>query len=166
VFTKQFKNDTAYIYNIVMNYIEDSSFPVVCIQEHDDTTNMSRVDTTIFFTYDGQYNEYVLWGKRDKYGVPFMFRFDEFKDMYNFIHMSILSELSYDDTSFTITLNNYNNFPIDFNVSYQFLHDNLDVNYEITGYNAIKKDVITKKYLRKWAHICKHSYNRIDGEIV
>ncbi len=142
-----------------------TSFPVVCIIEHDENKH-GKVDSTLFFAYDRRYNEYVLWGKRsNKDDVPFMFRFDTFNNMDNFIHMSILHNKNAID-KFTITLNNYNNFPLNFNVSYKFLYDNLDISYEITGYENILKKHMTRRYLRKWAHICKHSYNRIDGEIV
>lgn len=159
-----------------MMSIEESAFPVVCIQEY--YIDGRRVDTTMFFTFDARYNEYVLWGKRGvKTDDPFMFRFDRFNDMFNFIDMSILQECFSDNNDtysknnkyktnrlFHLTLYNYNNFPMDFDVSYDFLYDNMDESYEITGYENIKN--ITKSCLRKFAHICRHSYNRVDGEIV
>lgn len=144
--------------------VEESSFPVVCIQEH--YTNKNTIDTTIFFTFDGRYNEYVLWGKRGiETDDAFMFRFDRFNDMHNFIDVCLLKDNSY-NTEFTVILYNYNNFPMDFDVSYDFLYENMDNSYEITGYDNITVEEMTKRYLRKWAHICRYSYNRIDGEIV
>lgn len=154
-----------------MATIEENSFPVVCIQEY--YISNKTVDTTIFFTFDARYNEYVLWGKRGvKKDDPFMFRFDEFNDMYNFIYICLLLDNSfykdgvYTDSKFTIILYNYNNFPIDFDVSYEFLYENMDRSHEITGYNGVDRTEMTKGYLRKWAHICRYSYNRVGDEIV
>lgn len=143
--------------------MEENTFLVVCIQEVEKNNN---VDTTLFFTYDRRFDEYVLWGKRShKNDEPFMLRFDTFDDMDNFIDICILRHKSKYDR-FTITLNNFNNFPLDFNVSYKFLVDNMDMGYEITGYENVFKKDMRQRYLRKWAHICKYSYNRIDGEVV
>jgi hypothetical protein len=150
-----------------MDNIENNSFPVVCIQEFNDTNNTSKVDTMLFFTYDRQYREYVLWGKRCySTADPFMFRFSRFNDMDNFIYMCILFDKSSD--KYSVTLNNYNNFPLDFDndVTYDFLKDNLNVDNEITGYENISNDGMTRSKLRRWAHICKYSYNRIDDKIV
>lgn len=145
-----------------MGSVEENSFPVVCIKEY--TRNTSNIDTTFFFTYDARYNEYVLWGKRgEKTDDPFMFRFNRFKDMYNFIYVCILK---FYEKKFDVGLYNYNNFPMDFDVSYDFLYDNMDESYEIAYIEYVKIQDMTKKYLRKLAHICKYSYNRIDGEIV
>lgn len=150
-----------------MDNIENHTFPVVCIQEFIDKNNATEVDTILFFTYDRQCNEYVLWGKRNySMDVPFKFRFSRFNDMDNFIYTCILLSKSRCD-KYSITLNNYNNFPLDFdNVTYDFLKDNLNVDYEIIGYDNISKDGMTRRDLRRWAHICKYSYNRIDGIIV
>lgn len=154
-----------------MMSIEESAFPVVCIKEY--YVNDNRIDTTLFFTFDAHYDEYVLWGKRGiKTDDPFMFRFDRFNDMYNFIDVCLLRNNTYVDdknlgaSEFTVILYNYNNFPMDFDVSYDFLYENMDRSYEIAGYDNISVEEMTKSYLRKWAHICRYSYNRIDGEIV
>lgn len=143
--------------------MEENTFLVVCIQEFEKNNN---IDTTLFFTYDRRFDEYVLWGKRGlQNDVPFMLRFDTFNDMDNFIHMCILHTKSKYD-KFTIGLNNINIFPLDFNVSYDFLYNNMNSSHEITSYENVFKKDMKRCYLRKWAHICKYSYNRIDGEIV
>lgn len=152
-----------------MVVIEEHAFPVVCMREYYIVNN--GLDTTIFFTFDARFNEYVLWGKRGvKKDDPFMFRFKRFKDMYNFIDTCLLRNNTYkckeDDSEFTLVLYNYNNFPMDFDVSYDFLYENMDESYEITGYDKVNVKVMTKSYLRKWGHICRYSYNRIDDEIV
>ena len=152
-----------------MSSVEENSFPVVCIQEHrkanDNPNGKSKIDTTLFFIFDARYDEYVLWGKRGvKTDDPFMFRFSKFKDMYNCINICLLH---YNDAAkFSIMLYNYNNFPIDYEVSYDFLYDNMDQSHEITGTDYIGPKYLTKSYLRKLAHICRYSYNRIDGDIV
>lgn len=156
----------------------NDSFPVICIQEFDivitsinRTTRevKRRLDTTIFIAYDNNYDEFVLYGKRadppeipNSNYCPFSFRFLHTDDVYDFLKITIDTKSK--DKTYDITLYNYNNFPFDFNVSYDFLYNNMDFDYEITGFENVKLD---RRYVKDFLHMIRDLYNRTsDGTIV
>jgi hypothetical protein len=139
----------------------NDSFPVICIEEKErvsGTTSGSR-DTTIFLVYDRHYDDYVLYGKRhDKKGdyVPYSFRCKRSDDLYDFLKYAIDVEST--EVYHNIALYNYNNFPLDFSkVTFGFLEEHVDHNYEIFGYNRQK---LSRRLVRDFLHFCVDMFNR------
>lgn len=156
----------------------NDSFPVICIQEFDiirtsinkKTTQVTKeLDTTIFIAYDSAYDEFVLYGKRadpptsnNSNFSPFSFRFVKTDDVYDFLKLSI--DIQSKDKMYNVIMYNYNNFPLNFNVTFDFLYNNMDFDYEIAGFEGVKLD---RKYIKNILRITRDLYNRTsDGTIV
>jgi hypothetical protein len=158
--------------------VTNDTFPVICIQEYDlintpidrKTTQIKKeLDTTIFIAYDREYDEFVLYGKRadppnnaDSNFCPFSFRFVKTDDVYDFLKLSIDIKAQY--KSYNVILYNYNNFPLDFNVTYDFLYNNMNFDYEIAGFTDVHLD---RDYVKSILRMSRDLYNRnSDGTIV
>jgi hypothetical protein len=167
-----------YLYIIRMtsqvNEINDS-FPVICIQEFANVKNVidkttkqvtRELDTTIFIAYDRVYDEFVLYGKRadppkckNSNFAPFSFRFVKTDDVYDFLKLSI--DIKCPHSSYDVILYNYNNFPLDFNVTFDFLYNNMNYDYEIAGFTDITLD---RPYIKHFLRMIRDLYNRTsDG---
>ena len=112
---------------------------ILCIKEHDNTKDKSSIDTIMFIGWSYTDNLYYIRGKRqdisDKNFVPYAFKCENEIDIYNFIEFVVGSN----NTS-SIILYNFNNISeMECNdITYEFLEENMDINYEIAGYDKVK----------------------------
>ena len=112
---------------------------ILCIKEYDNTKDKSSVDTIMFIGWSYTDNLYYIRGKRqdisDKNFVPYAFNCENEIDLYNFIEFVVGSN----NTS-SIILYNFNNISeMKCNdITYEFLEENMDINYEIAGYDKVK----------------------------
>lgn len=112
---------------------------ILCIKEYDNTKDKSSVDTIMFIGWSYTDNLYYIRGKRqdisDKNFVPYAFKCENEIDLYNFIEFVVGSN----NTS-SIILYNFNNISeMECNdITYEFLEENMDINYEIAGYDKVK----------------------------
>lgn len=127
---------------------------ILCIKEHD---NNDLIDTIMFIGWDYTDNVYYIRGKRqdicDKNFVPYAFQCENVYEMYNFIEFVIGCK----KTS-SIILYNFNNITeMECNdITYEFLEENIDINYEIAGYDNVKvRRLQLVKYLKMLKNICK-----------
>jgi hypothetical protein len=111
---------------------------ILCIKEYDNTKDKSSVDTIMFIGWSYTDNLYYIRGKRqdisDKNFVPYAFKCENEIDLYNFIEFVVGSN----NTS-SIILYNFNNISeMECNdITYEFLEENMDINYEIAGYDKV-----------------------------
>ncbi len=109
---------------------------ILCIKEHD---NNDLIDTIMFIGWDYIDNVYYIRGKRQDIGdnnfVPYAFQSDQIYEIYNFIEFVIGYK-----TPSSIILYNFNNInEMKCNdITYEFLEENIDINYEIAGYDNVK----------------------------
>lgn len=141
---------------------EIDSCLVLCIEEMEDYTS-NKVDTRLFVTYDFEEDTYVVYGKKqDRLNenkcvfvtqyVPFFFRFEKAKDVYQMIE-TIISR----DSECSFTLNNYDNMPYDCeSVNYYDLEKNMDSNYELVTYDNVN---IRKKHVVPLIKMLKKAFN-------
>ena len=112
---------------------------ILCIKEHDNTKDKSSIDTIMFIGWSYTDNLYYIRGKRqdisDKNFVPYAFKCENEIDIYNFIEFVVGSN----NTS-SIILYNFNNISeMECNdITYEFLEEHMDINYEIAGYDKVK----------------------------
>ena len=121
---------------------------VLMIQEKERKSH--SIDNTLFILYDTQLEKYVIRGKRNdckKYNfLPYSFTCKNEKDIFEFINFSICSS-----NKLSIDLMNYDNLPYDSDdITFDFLIDNVDRNYEIFAYDNVK---INKK--KRNNYFCK-----------
>ena len=125
-------------------YYNDSNLQMnsqlmLCIKECDNTKDKLSVDTIMFIGWSYTDNLYYIRGKRqdisDKNFVPYAFKCENEIDIYNFIEFVVGSN----NTS-SIILYNFNNISeMECNdITYEFLEENMDINYEIAGYDKVK----------------------------
>jgi hypothetical protein len=123
-----------FIYND--SNLQMNSQLILCIKEHD---NNDLIDTIMFIGWDYIDNVYYIRGKRqdicDNNFVPYAFQCDQIYEIYNFIEFVI----GYKKPS-SIILYNFNNInEMKCNdITYEFLEENIDINYEIAGYDNVK----------------------------
>lgn len=163
---EEYTNESNYTNESIYINESNDSFPVICIEEKEYSSQNGRGirDTTIFLVYDRHYDDYVIYGKRyDKKGpyVPYSFRCKRSDDLYNFLKSAI--DIESTEVYHNIALYNYNNFPLNFSkVTFSFLEENIDHNYEIFGYN---KQRLSRRLIREFLHFCVDMYNRnVDGD--
>ena len=125
---------------------------ILCIKEHD--TNHS-VDTILFIGWSHIDNVYYMRGKRqdicDKNFVPYAFHSENDYDLSSFVEFVIGTK----KTS-SIILYNFNNInEMNCNdITYDFLEEHIDINYEIAGYDNVKvRRLELVKYLRMLKNI-------------
>lgn len=112
---------------------------ILSIKEHDSTENKQSIDTIMFIGWSHIDNVYFIRGKRqdihDKKFVPYAFNCENEYDIYNFIEFVI----GYRKTS-SIILYNFNNISEMecCDLTYEFLEEHMDINYEIAGYDDVK----------------------------
>jgi len=117
---------------------------ILCIKEHDtkehdSIENKNSIDTIMFIGWSYTDNVYYIRGKRQDISknnfVPYAFTCENEIDIYNFIEFVVGSN----NTS-SIILYNFNNISeMECNdITYEFLEENMDINYEIAGYDKVK----------------------------
>jgi hypothetical protein len=125
---------------------------ILCIKEHD--SNHS-VDTIMFIGWSYIDNVYYMRGKRqdicDNNFVPYAFHCENDYDLSSFVEFVIGTR----KTS-SIILYNFNNInEMNCNdITYDFLEEHMDINYEIAGYDNVKvRRLELVKYLRMLKNI-------------
>ena len=109
---------------------------ILCIKEHDSKENRNSIDTVLFIGWN---NGYYIRGKRQDIWVnkfvPYAFNCDNDYELYDFIEFVIGCR-----KSSSIMLYNFNNISeMECNdITYEFLEEHLDINYEIAGYDNVK----------------------------
>ena len=112
---------------------------ILSIKEHDSTENKQSIDTIMFIGWSHIDNVYFIRGKRQDMSnynfVPYAFTSENEYDLYNFIEFVV----GYNNTS-SIILYNFNNISeMECNdITYEFLEEHMDINYEIAGYDKVK----------------------------
>ena len=122
---------------------------ILCIEECDSRSTICPIDARLFIGWCHETETFFVRGRRDdtltSNYVPYAFHCILECDLYNFIKF-VLGE-----SNSNIILYNFNNI-IQTNVdeiTYEFLENNMEQNYEIAGYNDFKlkrSDCLT--YLR------------------
>ena len=141
---------------------EQDSCLVLCIEELDNLSDVSKIDTRVFISYNDASGVYVVNGKRDdifgKKGKnksnfqPFMFCSESSHDIVDFLSLTM-------DTKgiFSYTLFNYNNLSYDLTeVNYSFMNENMDRRYEIAAYDGVEYN---RKRFRQLIRLTKNMYN-------
>ena len=112
---------------------------ILCIKGLDSIEDNNSIDNIMFIGWDYTDNVYYIRGKRqdilDRNFVPYAFKCENEYDTYNFIEFVIgCKNLS------SIILYNFNNISeMHYNdITYEFLEENIDINYEISGYDNVK----------------------------
>ena len=109
---------------------------ILCIKEHDSKENRNSIDTVMFIGWN---NGYYIRGKRQDIWVnkfvPYAFNCDNDYELYDFIEFVIGCR-----KSSSIMLYNFNNISeMECNdITYEFLEEHVDINYEIAGYDNVK----------------------------
>lgn len=111
--------------------------------EENRTDYPGKIDTRIFVLYDKNEKKYIIRGKRDNYKVEdnihvtpasFSFQCDRAKHVESFIRFIVCSF-----NTINLRLYNFDNLPEDSDeITYYFLEDNVDLDYEIAGYDNEK----------------------------
>ena len=137
-----------FIYND--SNLQMNSQLMLCIKERDNKENKHSIDTVMFIGWSYTDNAYYIRGKRqdicDSNFVPYAFHCENDYDLYNFIEFVVGSK----KTS-SIILYNFNNISeMECNdITYEFLEENMNFNYEIAGYDNVKvKRLEIVKYLK------------------
>jgi hypothetical protein len=128
---------------------------ILCIKEHDSVDRNNSVDTIMFIGWSHIDNLYYIRGKRQDIGdnnfVPYAFHSENVFDLFSFVEFVIGTR----KTS-SIILYNFNNIN-DMNcndITYDFLEEHMDINYEIAGYDNVKvKRLQLEKYLKMLKNI-------------
>jgi hypothetical protein len=123
---------------------------ILCIKEHDSKEDKNSIDTLLFIGWSYTDNVYYVRGKRQDICsnnfVPYAFNCEYDYNLYDFIEFVV----GYKKTS-SIILYNFNNISeMECNdITYEFLEENMDINYEIAGYDNVKvKRLEIVKYLK------------------
>ena len=123
-----------FIYND--SNLQMNSQLILCIKEHDSKKNINSIDTVMFIGWN---NGYYIRGKRQdtcaNNFVPYAFNCNNDYELYDFIEFVIGCR-----KSSSIMLYNFNNISeMECNdITYEFLEEHLDINYEIAGYDNVK----------------------------
>ena len=109
---------------------------ILCIKDQDINNS---VDTILFVGWDYIDNVYYIRGKRqdicDKNFVPYALQCENDYDIYNFIEFVIGSKKT--SSIILYNFNNINEMKCN-DITYDFLEENIDINYEIAGYDNVK----------------------------
>lgn len=99
-----------------------------------------KIDNTVYVLFDNGKNKYIIRGKRKwtPNSCAYSFECDRLSDLVDFLEYIICSYNKVNEV-----LYNYDNFPEDSNeITYDFLNEYDNSDYEISGYNS-------KKFSRK-----------------
>jgi hypothetical protein len=114
---------------------------IMCIEELDCVNGINSIDTRLFIGWNRNKNEFFVRGKRqdkkiiNKKYVPYGLCFKNKEELLHFISFAMDKEQLKN-----ITLYNFNNIldKSDFDLSYEFFENNMNVYYEVCGYDSIK----------------------------
>lgn len=129
---------------------------VLCVEECDYTNDKYPIDTRLFIMWNLKDKDYIVRGRRQDIRtsnyVPYAFHCESARNLYDFM------KLVMDNARVNITLYNFNN--IDSmrinDITYEFLEDGMNKNYEVTGYDNF---IVNKSDILKYLKILKSTYN-------
>jgi hypothetical protein len=130
---------------------------ILCIKDYDNTKDKSSIDTIMFIGWSYIDNVYYVRGKRqdicDSQFVPYALKCENINELYNFIEFT----LGYRNR-LSIILYNFNNIcdMVSNDITYEFLEEHIDKNYEISGYDNIK---LNRLEVIKSLRLLKHTFN-------
>lgn len=141
---------------------------VLCIEE----IFSGSIDNRIFILYDEATDAFILRGKRtdDNYNsyVPYAFNCHCEKQLSRFVlFVSGLTPILADAKA-NICLYNYNNLSEMTNeeITYEFLEDHLDENYEIVGYTGVTLNSESEGKLAEWITMLGSVYNDMSKSMM
>ena len=129
---------------------------VLCVEECDNININYPIDTRLFIAWNLKDKDYIVRGRRQDVRtsdyVPYAFHCESARNIYDFM------KLVMDNARVNITLYNFNN--IDSmrinDITYEFLEDSMNKNYEVTGYDNC---ILNKSDILKYLKILKNTYN-------
>jgi len=127
---------------------------VLKIEEID--TTLKQLDTTVYILYDTEQHKYVIRGRRrctpEHESSTYSFDCEYANDLVDFLKYIICKENTINEV-----LYNYDNLPATSNeITFEFLQENDERTYEISGYNGLK---CTKKRLLRNLRMLRNVFN-------
>jgi hypothetical protein len=129
---------------------------ILCIEENEDKNDKIITDTRMFIGWDNDHKNYFVRGKREDTKtsscVPYGFKCDSKESLNDFVKFIL------GDSNINIILYNFNNInEMDYtDLTYEFFENNMDRNYEITGYDNVK---LRHKQFQTLLLLLKNMYN-------
>lgn len=130
---------------------------ILCIEEKDSWSAPKCLDTRVFLGWSKSCNEFFIRGKRNdtknKEFVPYAFQCKDQKCIIDFVDFIIDNK-----SNVSLILYNYNNIELlkTEELTYEIFEENMDRNYEVTGYDNMS---LNKKSLKMLLGILKMTYN-------
>ena len=118
--------------------------------------NSKEIDTVVFILYDAKKSEYVIRGQRTRTltydSCTYSFISNSIPDVVNFLQYVICKSNLVNETlyNYDILSNNSNN------ITFEFLQEYEDKEYELSGYNNLK---LSKKRLVRNLNILRNVFN-------
>ena len=116
---------------------------ILCVEEQDNENINSKIDNRLFIGWDCLNNNFFVRGRRQDTKnsdfVPYSFTFKSVAYVYDFVEFVIGKT-----ATTNIIMYNYNNISslYDEDLTYEFFQEHLDKNYEISGYDGIKINIL------------------------
>jgi len=127
---------------------------VLKIEEYD--TTVKELDTTVYILYDKEEHKYVVRGRRrytqEHPSCTYSFDCEYANDLVDFLKYIICKENTINEV-----LYNYDNLPATSSeITFEFLQENDERTYEISGYNGLK---CTRKRLLRNLRMLRNVFN-------
>ena len=124
------------------------------IEEYD--TTVKELDTTVYILYDKEEHKYVVRGRRrytpEHPSCTYSFDCEYANDLVDFLRYIICKENTINEV-----LYNYDNLPASSSeITFEFLQENDERTYEISGYNGLK---CTRKRLLRNLRMLRNVFN-------
>lgn len=124
------------------------------IEEYD--TTVKELDTTVYILYDKEEHKYVVRGRRrytpEHPSCTYSFDCEYANDLVDFLRYIICKENTINEV-----LYNYDNLPASSSeITFDFLQENDERTYEISGYNGLK---CTRKRLLRNLRMLRNVFN-------
>lgn len=124
------------------------------IEEYD--TTVKELDTTVYILYDKEEHKYVVRGRRrhtpEHLSCTYSFDCEYANDLVDFLKYIICKENTINEV-----LYNYDNLPATSSeITFEFLQENDERTYEISGYNGLK---CTRKRLLRNLRMLRNVFN-------
>ena len=135
--------------------IQTDTMLILCIEECDNKSEENAIDNRVFIGWSITDKDFFIRGKRQNFGkceyAPYAFRTKNIDSLYDFLEFVIGCR-----SNASVKLYNYNNVvnwdPDE--ITYDFLEQYLDANYEIAGYDNINIDYVRITRLLKMVKTC------------
>lgn len=137
-----------------MSYPSVPDCLVLKIEEYD--TTIQELDTTVYILYDKEEHKYVVRGRRrctpNHQSCTYSFDCEYDNDLVDFLRYIICKENTINEV-----LYNYDNLPATSSeITFDFLQENDERTYEISGYNYLK---CTRKRLLRNLRMLRNVFN-------